>query len=115
MKLARAHNPEIAQSLNAIADLLELEEANPFRIRAYRNAARVVGGLGREVSEVVARGEELPKLPGIGADLADKIKTLATTGHLPLLDRLRRKTPHIAQELLQIQGQIGRASCRERV
>jgi len=104
MKLARAHNPEIAQSLNAIADLLELEEANPFRIRAYRNAARVVGGLGREVSEVVARGEELPKLPGIGADLADKIKTLATTGHLPLLDRLRRKTPHIAQELLQIQG-----------
>ena len=102
MKAAPAHNPEIAQSLDDIADLLELEDANPFRVRAYRNAARVVRSLGREVSEVLKKGEELPKLPGIGADLGEKIRTLATTGHLALLDRLRKKTPHIAQDLLKL-------------
>ena len=98
----RAHNPEIAQSLDDIADLLELEEANPFRVRAYRNAARVVRSLGKEVSEVLVEGKEAPKLPGIGSDLADKIRTLAATGHLPLLDQLRKKTPHIAQDLLKL-------------
>ena len=100
----RAHNPEIAQSLDDVADLLELEEANPFRVRAYRNAARVVRSLGKEVSEVLVVGEEAPKLPGIGTDLADKIRTLASTGHLPLLDQLRKKTPRIALELLKLPG-----------
>jgi DNA polymerase (family X) len=95
------HNPEIAESLDELADLLEIEAANPFRVRAYRNAARVVRSLGKDVSEVLAP-EHAPKLPGIGADLADKIRTLAATGHLPLLDQLRKKTPHIAQELLKL-------------
>jgi DNA polymerase (family 10) len=102
MTAARAHNPEIAQSLDDIADLLELDEANPFRVRAYRNAARVVRSLGTEISGVLSPGEGAPKLPGIGADLADKIRTLAATGHLPLLDRLRKKTPAVAQELLRL-------------
>jgi DNA polymerase (family 10) len=103
MAIAR-HNPEIAQSLDDIADLLELEEANPFRVRAYRNAARVVRSLGKEVAEVLAKDDEAPKLPGIGADLADKIRTLAATGHLPLLDQLKKKTPHIARDLLKLPG-----------
>ena len=103
-KERRAHNPEIAQSLDDIADLLELEEANPFRVRAYRNAARVVRGLGKEVSEVLAMGEQAPKLPGIGTDLADKIRTLAATGHLPLLDQLRKRTPRVTQDLLKLPG-----------
>jgi len=102
--VGRAHNPEVAQSLDDIADLLELEEANPFRVRAYRNAARVVRSLGKEVSEVLAPGDKSPKLPGIGTDLADKIRTLAATGHLPLLDQLRKKSPRIAQELLKLPG-----------
>ena len=97
-----AHNPEIAQSLDDIADLLELEAANPFRVRAYRNAARTVRGLGKDVAEILADGEHASKLRGIGADLADKIRTLAATGHLPLLDQLRKKTPPVAQELLKL-------------
>ena len=104
MKAVPSHNPEIAQSLDDIADLLELEEANPFRVRAYRNAARVVRSLGKEVSETLEKGEELPKLPGIGTNLGEKIRTLATTGHLALLDQLRKKTPHIAQDLLRLPG-----------
>ena len=98
------HNPDIAQALDDLADLLELEEANPFRVRAYRNAARVVRGLGTEISVTLKKGGDLAELPGIGEDLADKIRTLAKTGHLPLLDRLRKETPVIAVELLKLPG-----------
>ncbi|HUK07438.1 MAG TPA: DNA polymerase/3'-5' exonuclease PolX [Stellaceae bacterium] len=98
------HNPDIAQALDDLADLLELEEANPFRVRAYRNAARVVRGLGTEISVTLKKGGDLAALPGIGEDLADKIRTLAKTGHLPLLDRLRKETPVIAVELLKLPG-----------
>lgn len=98
------HNPEIAQALNEIADLLELEGANQFRIRAYRNAARLVDGLSHEVSLMLQRGEKLSDLPGIGSDLAGKITSLARTGKLPLLDRLRKATPVVATELLKLPG-----------
>jgi len=96
------HNPDIAQALDDIADLLELDEADPFRVRAYRNAARVVRGLGVEVGAMLEKSGALPKLPGIGEDLAGKIRTLAETGHLPLLDQLRKGAPAIAQELLKL-------------
>jgi DNA polymerase (family 10) len=102
--LISAHNTEIADALDQVADLLELEQANAFRIRAYRNAARVVRGLGSEVSTLVARGEDLAELPGIGRDLAGKIKELAATAHLPMLDELRRHLPAIALELLRLPG-----------
>ena len=98
-----ARNPEIAAALDEVADLLELEQANPFRIRAYRNAARTVRGLGSEVAALLVQGG-LPKLRGIGEDLAGKIKTLAATGRLPLLDHLRRGTPAVALELLKLPG-----------
>ena len=98
-----ARNPEIAAALDEVADLLELEQANPFRIRAYRNAARTVRGLGSELAALLAQGG-LPKLRGIGEDLAGKIKTLAAAGALPLLDHLRRGTPAVALELLKLPG-----------
>lgn len=98
------HNPEIAQALNEIADLLELEGANQFRIRAYRNAARLVESLPAEVTVMLQHGKDLGDLPGIGDDLAAKIATLARTGKLPLLDRLRKTTPVIATELLKLPG-----------
>ncbi len=99
-----AHNPDIAQGLDDVADLLELENANPFRVRAYRNAARVIRGLGIEVAVMLTRGDDLSELPGIGKDLAGKIRTFVKTGHLPLLDQLRRTTPAIAVELLKLPG-----------
>lgn len=111
-----AHNPDIAQALDDLADLLELDDANPFRVRAYRNAARIVRGLGTEVGVMLARGDDLAALHGIGEDLAGKIRTLAGTGHLPLLDRLRKATPAVATELLKLPG-LGpkrvRILCRE--
>ncbi|MGD9134641.1 MAG: helix-hairpin-helix domain-containing protein, partial [Desulfobacterales bacterium] len=67
------HNTEIAGIFDEIADFLEIEGENPFRIRAYRNASRTVSGLGAELKDMVADGEDLTKLPGIGKELAAKI------------------------------------------
>jgi DNA polymerase (family X) len=97
-----AHNTEIADALDEVADLLELEQANPFRVRAYRNAARAVRGLGTDVADLMERGEELPAIRGIGRDLAGKIKELAASEHLPMLDELRTHAPPIALELLRL-------------
>jgi DNA polymerase (family 10) len=98
------HNADVAAALDEIADLLELEEANPFRVRAYRKAARVVGDLGRDVAGLIRAGEDLTELPGIGADLAGKIDELATTGGCALLRDLRRRTPRALARLLTVPG-----------
>jgi DNA polymerase (family 10) len=97
-------NADIAAAFEQVADLLELQDANPFRVRAYRNAARVIGGLKLDLAALLAEGKALPKLPGIGADLDAKIHELATTGHLALLDRLRKELPAGVTELLQLPG-----------
>jgi DNA polymerase (family 10) len=98
------HNADIAAIFEEIANLLEIEGANPFRIRAYRNAARTIGELPREVSDILEKGEELTRLPGIGADLAAKIGEIVTTGHSTQLDRLRKELPPAVSELLKIPG-----------
>lgn len=97
-------NAEIAARLNEIADLLEIEAGNPFRIRAYRRAARLVGELPRPVSEMLEAGEDLAGLPGIGEDLAGKIAALARGEHLPMLDELERRTPPGITALLALPG-----------
>ncbi len=94
----------IATALEEIADRLELQDANPFRVRAYRNAARTVREFPRDLKSVIDRGEVLPRLPGIGADLAGKIGELARTGHCALLDHLRAGMPASITELLQVPG-----------
>jgi len=98
------HNADITATFNEIADLLEIEGANPFRIRAYRNAARILGDLPQEARLLVERGDDLTRLPGIGADLAGKINEIITTGHCSLLDRLHRELPPAITELLKIPG-----------
>jgi len=98
------HNADIAAVFEEIADLLEIRGDNPFRIRAYRNAARTVGELGQDLAALVARGRNLPKLPGIGADLAGKIAEIGRTGTCALLERLHRVLPAAITELLRIPG-----------
>lgn len=98
------HNADIARVFEEIADLLEIGDANPFRVRAYRNAARTVGDLRLDVAATLAAGKPLPKLPGIGADLQAKIQEIAATGTCALLERLRRELPATITELLRIPG-----------
>ena len=98
------HNADIARVFEEIADLLELEEGNPFRVRAYRNAARVVGDLRFDVAERIGSGKELPKLPGIGADLSAKIREIAETGTCALREKLGKRLPAGISELLRLPG-----------
>ena len=97
-------NDQIADTFDEIADLLELQQANPFRVRAYRNAARTLRGLRREVADILAAGGKLTDLPGIGVDLAGKISDLVETGGTELLYRLRRELPAGLVDLLKLPG-----------
>ena len=75
---ASVRNEDVALIFDEMADLLEIGEANPFRVRAYRNAARVVRGLAVELADLLACGEDLTRLPGIGKDLAAKIAEISS-------------------------------------
>ncbi len=89
---------------NRLADLLEIEDANPFRVRAYRNAARTLNGLPRSVVAMLEEGEDLSRLPGIGKDLAHKIEVIVETGRLPALSEIERHTPSGLVKLLSVPG-----------
>lgn len=95
-------NPEVALVFDEVADLLEIQGGNPFRIRAYRNASRTI----RDISEPLANSTEkkLAELPGIGKDLAGKILTITKTGDLPLRRELEKDTPRGLRELLHVPG-----------
>ena len=97
-------NPDIVHIFDEIADLLEIEDANPFRVRAYRNAARLLQGLSSDVKTMVEAGEDLTELPGIGDDLAKKIIEIVTTGHCSFLEKLEKQTPPALTELLKVPG-----------
>ncbi|MEJ2399494.1 MAG: helix-hairpin-helix domain-containing protein, partial [Gammaproteobacteria bacterium] len=98
------HNADIANIFNEIADLLEIENANPFRIRAYRNAARTLQGMGQEVSAYLQQQKALTELPGIGQDLAAKIQEILDSGRCQALEKLRKATPAGLTDLLHIPG-----------
>ena len=99
-----ARNAEIADAFNRLAELLEIEGANPFRVRAYRNAARTVAELPRSVADMLAAGDDLTELPGIGKDLAGKIREIVESGHLSLLENEKRKLPRSLVELATLPG-----------
>jgi DNA polymerase (family 10) len=98
------HNSDIEAIFNHIADLLDIKGDNPFRIRAYRDAARTVGELTRNVTEMLEEDEDLTDLPGIGKDLANKIKEIVETGTLSFLEKLQKEIPSDLTELLRISG-----------
>jgi DNA polymerase (family 10) len=98
------HNSEIAAVFNEIADLLEIRDDNPFRVRAYRNAARSVGGLSQSIADMVERGEDLTALSGIGKDLAAKITEIVKTGRLRKLEEIERQTPAELSRMMKVAG-----------
>ena len=98
------HNNDIADIFEQIADYLEIEGENPFRIRAYRNGAHTVNGLATELKEMVAAGEDLTQLPGIGKDLAAKIHEILETGTAKALIKLQQRVPETVIEMLKLPG-----------
>jgi DNA polymerase (family X) len=98
-------NPDIARLFDEVADLLEIQDANPFRVRAYRNAARTIRDYPESLADVVHAGaKDLTEISGIGEDLAEKISTIVTTGELPLRTQLAAKLPAGLLDLLRIPG-----------
>jgi DNA polymerase (family 10) len=93
----------VAERLDEIATLLELDGENAFKVRAYQNGARAVRGLGDRLGDVVAKGE-LGEVEGIGETLREKITELVSTGRLEYLDKLRLRFPPGVRQMLRIPG-----------
>ena len=97
-------NAEIAASLETVADLLEFDGANAFRVRAYRSAARSIREHGRPLADLVAEGGRLTSLAGVGKGAAEKCEELLESGRLELLDELQQRIPQSVLLLLRIPG-----------
>ncbi|MGH7546275.1 MAG: DNA polymerase/3'-5' exonuclease PolX [Gemmatimonadota bacterium] len=97
-------NLDIGRIFEEVADLLEIQSANPFRVRAYRTAARTVEAQSVPVALLVDEEGALEELPGIGKDLAEKIREIVRTGELALLRELRAQTPPGLAEMMHISG-----------
>jgi DNA polymerase (family 10) len=96
-------NREVAEIFRQIAEILEIQDENPFRIRAYLKAAQNVESLTRDIAEVSAK-DELEKIPGIGQDLAEKIKEIVKTGRLKFYQQLRGRVPEGLTILMSVPG-----------
>ena len=98
-------NATVADRLDEVAQILEEQKANVFRVTAYRRAATMLRGLDKPLDEIVKTEglEGLQKLPGIGETLSRFIYQLIITGRLPMLDRLRGESDPVAL-LLSVPG-----------
>ncbi|MDE3229379.1 MAG: histidinol-phosphatase, partial [Chloroflexota bacterium] len=94
---------QVAAMLDEIAQLLELDGANPFEVRAYQNGSRAIGGLEGDISEVVASGG-LVGVPGLGKTLIARITELVTTGHMRVYDDLTERIAPGMRQMLRIPG-----------
>ena len=97
------YNKEITIVFDTIADLLSIQGANPFRVRAYRQAARIVEGASEEFRKKVERGDDLTELSGIGDDLAAKIEEMVETGECQFLKDLQQEVPMDLQKMLSME------------
>lgn len=98
------HNSDLTAILSKTADLLEIDGANEFRVRAYREAADSIDGTPRKIAEMVEAGEDLGELRAIGESMANKIEEIVRTGTLRQLDRLTRRVPAELGDLMEIPG-----------
>ncbi len=97
-------NKEIAAIFDELADLLEIEGENHFKVRAYRNAARVIESFSKSIASMAQNGEDLTQLPAIGKEIAAKIAQIVQTGKLDKLEKLRHKLPAGLRSMLSIEG-----------
>ena len=96
-------NKEIADVFNHVADILEIKGENPFRVRAYRKAAQNIENLAEDINEIAQR-DGLYNIPGIGKDLAQKIKEILDTGTFKGYADLKEEVPDGLVSLLSVPG-----------
>jgi len=97
-------NADLARILDQLAALSELNDDNPFRVRAYRNAARTVLDLEEQVPDLIARGADLTEIQGIGKEIAQKLRTITETGSLEQLEELKEAVPVGLIAVTEVQG-----------
>ena len=97
-------NIEISRALERLATLLEIDGANPFRVRAHREAARIVDSHAEPMTRFAAEAGALEEIKGIGKDLAQKIRDLAATGDTAMLAELRSRIPDEVAGFTELQG-----------
>jgi DNA polymerase (family 10) len=97
-------NAQIANIFDEIGDLLELREANQFRIRSYRNAAQSIRNLSERIEDLADRGEDLSEIPDIGDATAEKIHQILKTGTCKRLENLRKKVDEGVADLMKVPG-----------
>jgi DNA polymerase (family X) len=99
-------NQEIAAVFRRLADLLELRDENPFKIRSYRAAAETIEALAASIVELAAAGgpAKLRDLPGIGDAISKKIIELLETGTFKLYEEVKAEIPETVLDLLKIDG-----------
>ncbi|MBS3809178.1 MAG: DNA polymerase/3'-5' exonuclease PolX [Desulfobacterales bacterium] len=96
------HNNEIRDILNQVADLLEIKGENQFRVRAYREAARIIEGMTEQASRMVKEEKDLTDYRGIGKDMAGKIREIVEAGTLSQLEQLKAEVPLSLLDLMKI-------------
>lgn len=97
-------NPDIARALEEVADILEIQNGNPFRIRAYRNAVRTVETLTTPLRKWVEEKRSLTDLQGIGKEMASHIQEMVATGTFAYRDELLAEIPRTLLELMRLPG-----------
>ena len=97
-------NAELARVFDDISLLLEVKRDSPFKIRAYRTAARAIAAHPVELRDMLGQGGDLKDIPGIGEAIAKKTTELLTTGKLEFFEKLKQSVPVGVLELMQIPG-----------
>ena len=101
--MAQITKDQIADIFESIAQLLELKGENPFKIRAYTNAARALETFSGKLDDF-AEASTFPEIPGVGKAIAEKIHELVTTGELVYFNELKKEFPETLFELFDLQG-----------
>ncbi len=97
------YNKEIADTFHTIADLLSIQGANQFRVRAYRQGARIVEGESEQFSKKIQRGDDITEIKGIGKELSEKIHEMVETNQLQFLTDLQQEVSQDLQYMLAME------------
>jgi DNA polymerase (family 10) len=95
-------NAQIADIFEEIADLLELQEENQFRVRSYRNAAQAIRNQSGRLEDMVEQGGDVSKIPNIGKSIADKVHEILEKGTCKRLEDLRKQVPEGLTNLMDV-------------
>ncbi len=97
-------NVDVERILTELADLLEIQGASPFRIRAYRNAVNTINSLSRPLQTMLEAGEDLTELPGVGKSVAKYIAEFLETGSISRLEEVSAEFPRSLVQLMKLDG-----------